>query len=54
MQQVGGALGGYFVGLVTHQGQVNLSLLMLGWSLLGAVALLALARSGTLKLQPIP
>ena len=52
MQQVGGSLGGYFVGLATHQGQVNLALQMLGWTLFGAVALIALARSGALRLQP--
>ncbi|MBI5279183.1 MAG: Bcr/CflA family efflux MFS transporter [Burkholderiales bacterium] len=45
MQQGGGALGGYFVGLVTHHGQVNLALMMLGWSLMGMVAWLALSRS---------
>jgi DHA1 family bicyclomycin/chloramphenicol resistance-like MFS transporter len=45
MQQVGGALGGYFVGLVPHHGQVNLALQMLGWSLVGFVALVALRRA---------
>ena len=45
MQQVGGSLGGYFVGLVPHDGQVNLSLLMLGWAVAGFAALLALRRT---------
>ena len=52
MQQVGGALGGYFVGLVPHHGQVNLALQMLGWSLAGFVALLALRRASVRKLAP--
>lgn len=34
-QQLLGALGGFVVGLVPHDGQVNLALLMLGWTLLG-------------------
>lgn len=34
-QQMLGALGGFVVGLVPHEGQVNLALLMLGWTLLG-------------------
>ncbi len=37
-QQMMGALGGYAVGLVRHDGSVNLGLLMLGFSLVGAVA----------------
>jgi DHA1 family bicyclomycin/chloramphenicol resistance-like MFS transporter len=45
MQQVGGSLGGYFVGLVTHEGQVNLALQMLGWSIAGFAALFALRRA---------
>lgn len=45
MQQVGGSLGGYFVGLVTHEGQVHLALQMLGWTLPGFVALFALVRA---------
>ena len=40
MQQVGGALGGYVVGLVPHDGQVNLALMMLGWSLCGLASIL--------------
>ena len=31
MQQLGGAIGGYTVGLVPHQGQTNLALAMLFW-----------------------
>ena len=41
-QQVAGSLAGYLVGLVPHEGQVNLALQMLGWSLSGFVALFAL------------
>jgi DHA1 family bicyclomycin/chloramphenicol resistance-like MFS transporter len=44
MQQLVGAAGGYTVGLVPHQGPVNLAWLMLGWTLLGAVALWLLRR----------
>lgn len=44
MQQIIGAAGGYTVGWVTHQGPVNLALLMLGWTLLGAAAQVALHR----------
>lgn len=44
MQQVGGALGGYTVGLVTQDGAANLAALMLGWSLLGLAAQLMLHR----------
>lgn len=45
MQQLGGALGGYAVGLVPHQGQVNLGLSMLAWSLCGLASLLLLRRA---------
>jgi DHA1 family bicyclomycin/chloramphenicol resistance-like MFS transporter len=45
MQQLGGSLGGYFVGLVPHEGQVNLALQMLGWTVGGFVALFALRRA---------
>lgn len=38
MQQFAGALGGYAVGLVPHEGAVNLSLLMIGWALFGITA----------------
>ena len=38
MQQVMGALGGYAVGWVSHDGQANLALLMLGFTLCAAVA----------------
>ena len=38
MQQTMGALGGYMVGLVPHSGVLNLGWLMLGFSLLGALA----------------
>ena len=46
MQQVMGALGGVAVGWVTHDGQVNLALLMLGFTLC-AVAAQAALRSST-------
>ena len=39
MQQVGGAAGGYFVGLVPHEGPANLAMQMLAWTLVGAIAL---------------
>jgi DHA1 family bicyclomycin/chloramphenicol resistance-like MFS transporter len=42
MQQLGGAIGGYSVGLVSHEGQVNLAGLMLFWSACGLAALLVL------------
>lgn len=38
MQQFSGALGGYVVGLLTHDGPVNLGWLMLGLSLCGCLA----------------
>jgi len=38
MQQLTGALGGYVVGLLSHNGPVNLGLLMLGLSLCGMAA----------------
>lgn len=38
MQQLTGATGGYLVGLVPHQGAVNLGWMMLGFALLAAVA----------------
>lgn len=38
MQQLLGAVGGYAVGLVPHQGAVNLALLMIGFSLCAALA----------------
>ncbi len=38
MQQTMGALGGYVVGLVPHSGALNLGWLMLGFTVLGAVA----------------
>jgi len=44
MQQVTGALGGFAVGLVTHDGPVNLGLLMIGLALCGVAAQLVLHR----------
>lgn len=44
MQQAGGAIGGFFVGLVPHDGAVNLALMMIGWMVLGLVAQLVLLR----------
>lgn len=43
-QQLTGAAAGYAVGLVPHEGQVNLAVLMLAWSLLGVAAQLVLHR----------
>ena len=40
VQQVVGALGGFLVGLVPHQGPVNLALMIFSWSAAGALALL--------------
>lgn len=44
LQQLMGAVGGYVVGLVSHQGAVNLGLLMTGFTLCGGVALLLMRR----------
>ena len=38
MQQLTGATGGYLVGLVPHEGAVNLGWVMLGFALLAAAA----------------
>lgn len=38
MQQLTGALGGFVVGLMPHQGPVNLVLVMLGWTACGVAA----------------
>jgi DHA1 family bicyclomycin/chloramphenicol resistance-like MFS transporter len=35
MQQLSGAFGTFVIGLVPHEGQVNLALVMLAWTLLG-------------------
>jgi MFS transporter, DHA1 family, multidrug resistance protein len=45
MQQVGGAIGGYTVGLVPHTGQTNLAAAMLFWTLCAFAALLMLRRA---------
>ncbi len=45
MQQLMGAAGGYAVGLFTHDGALNLGLLMLGSALCALVALVVLLRS---------
>lgn len=42
-QQVMGAFGSYVVGLLDHEGPVNLGLLMMGFSLMGGVAQLLLS-----------
>jgi DHA1 family bicyclomycin/chloramphenicol resistance-like MFS transporter len=42
MQQLSGAVGAFAVGLVPHEGQVNLALLMLVWAVCGLGAQLAL------------
>jgi DHA1 family bicyclomycin/chloramphenicol resistance-like MFS transporter len=44
MQQLTGALGGFLVGLVPHNGQVNLALMMLAFALCGLVAQVVLFR----------
>jgi DHA1 family bicyclomycin/chloramphenicol resistance-like MFS transporter len=44
MQQLTGAMGGYLVGLVPHEGAVNLGWVMLGFALTGAVAQFFLRR----------
>ena len=44
MQQMSGAFGAFVVGLVPHEGQVNLALLMLAWTVCGLVAQTLLAR----------
>lgn len=45
MQQMTGALGGYIVGMVPHDGQVNLALLMLAFTVCGVTAQLLLWRT---------
>ena len=40
VQQLVGAVGGFAVGLVPHQGPVNLALLILAWSLAGGLAMM--------------
>ena len=42
IQQLSGAFGAFVVGLVPHQGQVNLGVLMLAWALCGLAAQLLL------------
>lgn len=44
MQQLSGAFGAYAVGLVPHEGQLNLSVLMLAWAVLGLAAQVLLHR----------
>ncbi|HZN48158.1 MAG TPA: multidrug effflux MFS transporter [Ramlibacter sp.] len=44
MQQMSGAFAAFLVGLVSHEGQVNLALLMLAWAVCGLVAQTLLAR----------
>ena len=44
MQQLTGALGGYVVGLVSHDGQVNLALMMLAFAACGLAAQAVLFR----------
>lgn len=51
MQQLMGAAGGYAVGLFTHNGALNLGLLMLGSALCALVALVVLLRS---RVAPLP
>jgi DHA1 family bicyclomycin/chloramphenicol resistance-like MFS transporter len=49
MQQLTGATGGYLVGLVPHEGAVNLGWMMLGFALIGAAAQWALRQPQTAK-----
>jgi DHA1 family bicyclomycin/chloramphenicol resistance-like MFS transporter len=44
MQQMSGAVGSFAVGLMPHEGQVNLALLMLAWAVTGLTAQLLLHR----------
>lgn len=44
MQQLVGALAGFVVGLVPHHGAAAMGVLMLGWTLLGLMAQIALVR----------
>ena len=44
MQQLTGATGGYLVGLVPHEGAVNLGWMMLAFALTGATAQFFLRR----------
>jgi DHA1 family bicyclomycin/chloramphenicol resistance-like MFS transporter len=44
LQQVSGAVGAFAVGLVPHDGQVNLALLMLAWTACGVAAQALLRR----------
>jgi MFS transporter, DHA1 family, multidrug resistance protein len=44
MQQMGGAVGGYTVGLIPDAKQTDLALVLLAWSVMGLVALLVLRR----------
>ena len=55
MQQMMGALSGYVVGLVEHEGAVNLGLVMLAFAGTGAIALtLLLARQGRGRRGALP
>jgi MFS transporter, DHA1 family, multidrug resistance protein len=45
MQQTMGAVGGYVVGLVRHDNQVNLALIMLAWTAAGLIAQVFLRRT---------
>jgi DHA1 family bicyclomycin/chloramphenicol resistance-like MFS transporter len=45
MQQLSGALGGFLVGVVTHDGATNLALQMLGWAVAGLAVQLVLFRA---------
>jgi DHA1 family bicyclomycin/chloramphenicol resistance-like MFS transporter len=46
IQQMSGAIGAFAVGLVPHEGQVNLASLMLAWAVCGLAAQLLLVRFG--------
>lgn len=48
MQQASGSLGGYLVALVSHNGVVNLTLMLIGWSAVGVLAQWLLFR------RPVP
>lgn len=49
MQQASGSLGSHFVALVPHDGVVNLTLMMMGWSALGVLAQWCLFRRSALS-----
>ena len=51
MQQLTGATGGYLIGLVPHDGAVNMGWMMLAFSLVALAAQSLLHRRPTLQAQ---